>query len=455
MKNMSLQAICRAVCGTYYGSDTLCIREVSGVAIDSRKVELDYLFVPIHGARVDGHDFISQVMASGALCTLSEHLLDAPGFPYILVDSCAQALKDLAEHYRTSLGVKVIGITGSVGKTSTKEMLASVLDEKYCVLKTEGNYNNEIGLPLTIFNLKETHEIAILEMGINNFGEMHRLAKIARPDICMITNIGCCHLEFLKTQEGILNAKSEIFDFIDSDAQIILNGDDHLLSTLTKVKSITPFFFGLSDDKSIYADHIENLGLKGTKCTFHLPDGSFEAVIAIPGSHMVSNALAGASAGYLLGLTHDQIKHGIEKLLPVSGRNHIIETSSFTIIDDCYNANPVSMKASLDVLSLALGHKTAILGDMGELGPKEKALHYEVGEYAGACALDCICCIGPLSSEIAAGAKSMQTSASIYHFPTKEDFLRQSKLFIPKGSTILVKASHAMDFSTIVNTLGE
>ena len=194
MKNMSLEKITAACGGTYFGDKTKLPLEVSGVAIDSRKIEKDFLFVPIVGERVDGHTFIPQVMEQGALCTLSEKPLENADYPYILVKSSEQALKDIAEYYRCSLDIKVVGITGSVGKTSTKEMISSVLEQKYCVLKTAGNFNNEIGLPLTIFNIREEHEVAVLEMGINEFGEMHRLSKIARPDICVITNIGLCHL---------------------------------------------------------------------------------------------------------------------------------------------------------------------------------------------------------------------------------------------------------------------
>ena len=194
MKAMSLKEIAAACGGHYYGDKSKLNLNISGVAIDSRKIEEGFLFVPIKGARVDGHTFISQVMEKGALCTLSEKPLENESDTYILVESCEQALKDLAEHYRQALGIKVVGITGSVGKTSTKEMIASVLSQKYNVLKTEGNFNNEIGLPLTIFRIREEHQVAVLEMGISEFGEMHRLPKMARPDICVITNIGLCHL---------------------------------------------------------------------------------------------------------------------------------------------------------------------------------------------------------------------------------------------------------------------
>lgn len=454
MKNMTLKEISVACKGIYYGDDDLYYKEVQGVVIDSRKIEKDYLFIPIRGARADGHNFIPQVMADGALCTLSEKRLEGVNHPYILVDSCEQALKDLAEHYRKALRVKVIGITGSVGKTSTKEMIASILSQHYCVLKTEGNYNNEIGLPLTIFGIREEHDIAILEMGISEFGEMHRLSKMARPDICVITNIGYCHLENLKSREGILKAKSEIFDFMQPDAKIILNGEDDLLSTLTSVKGKTPLFFGVSCERDAYISDVKNLGLDGITCEIHLPDSSFQTHIPIPGTHMVYNAIAGALIGKTLGLTPEEIKAGIESLVPISGRNHIIKANGITIIDDCYNANPVSMKASLDVLSSALGRKAAILGDMGELGADELALHHDVGVHAAECPIDLLCCIGERAKEIASGAESGRKML-IRHFDTKEAFLKEAQNLIKSGDTILVKASHMMDFPAIVKTLQE
>lgn len=455
MKNLTIEHILTACHGTFYGDKSIFPREVAGVTIDSRKIEKDYLFIPVVGARADGHDFIPQVMEAGALCTLSEHPLDAAVHPYILVDSCLQALKDIAMYYRMSLDIKVVGITGSVGKTSTKEMIASVLEQKYHVLKTEGNFNNEIGLPLTIFRLTEEHEIAILEMGINQFGEMHRLSKIARPDICVMTNIGDCHLEFLKSRDGVLEAKAEMFDFRNPKGSIILNGEDAHLSSLQEVQGTKPWFFGMSNSKDAHADDITPLGLKGTRCTFHLPEGSFTATIPIPGAHMVYNALAGISVGHELGLTMEEMKRGIENLVPVSGRNNIIETNALTIIDDCYNANPISMKASLDVLSFALGRKIAILGDMGELGEHELSLHYQVGVHAGHCPIDVVVCIGPRSAQILEGAKSTASSAALYHFADKETFLADMGAIIKRGDTLLVKASHAMDFPVIVEALRE
>ena len=452
MKHMSLHEIATACGGTYYGDEVLLAKEVSGVAIDSRKIEQGFLFIPIKGARVDGHDFIPQVMEKGALCTLSEHPLTEAAHPYIVVASCEQALKDLAEHYRISLGIKVVGITGSVGKTSTKEMIASVLSQKYNVLKTEGNFNNEIGLPLTIFNIREEHEIAILEMGISDFGEMHRLAKMARPDICVITNIGLCHLENLGDRDGILKAKSEIFDFIKEDASIVLNGDDDKLSTVKNVNGIAPAFFGLSKELDAYATDITPRSLQGILCTLHL-DENIDVLIPIPGEHMVYNALAGALIGKKLGLTSKEIKAGIEALVPVSGRNNLIATDSLLIIDDCYNANPISTRASLDVLASATTRKVAILGDMFELGEKEKELHKEVGAHAAEKNIDVLVAIGTLSKNTADGAKDRNSDMLVLHYDTKADFLKVAKDILQTNDTVLVKASHGMEFPEIVEKL--
>ena len=451
MKNMSLKEIALAVDGQYFGDDASLAQCVTGVTIDSRKVEAGCLFVAIKGERVDGHTFIPAVMEKGALCALSEQPLENADYPYILVKSCKQALKDLAEHYRKALDIKVVGITGSVGKTSTKEMIASVLSQKYNVLKTAGNFNNEIGLPLTIFNIRDCHEVAVLEMGISNFGEMHRLTKMARPDICVITNIGLCHLENLGDRDGILKAKTEMFDYMQPDAKIILNGDDDKLITVKEVKGITPKYFGLSSNCDANADNIQSLSLKGASCEISLGDKSFSATIKIPGHHMVYNALAGALVGQELGLTPDEIKAGIEALVPVSGRNNLIETDSLMIIDDCYNANPVSTKASLDVLALADSRKVAILGDMFELGENEKELHFGVGEHAAQNNIDLVVCVGALSLNTARGAES--NGANVLHFKTKADFLLEAKNILQKGDAVLVKASNGMAFSEIVENL--
>ena len=297
MKNMTLKNITAACHGTFHGDSSFLEKEITGVAIDSRKAAPGFLFVPLKGARVDGHTFIPQVMEQGALATLTEEDPSSLTCPCIHVESCEKALRDIAAFYRMQLDIKVVGITGSVGKTSTKETIASVLSRKYNVLKTEGNFNNGIGLPLTIFNLTEEHEVAVLEMGIDHFGEMHELASISQPDICVITNIGLAHMENLGSRDGILKAKTEVFDHLRPNASVILNGDDDKLSTVAEVQGKKPVFFGLSDQLDAYADGIVSQGLRGTDAVLHLPLGEINVHIPVPGNHMVYNALAGACVG--------------------------------------------------------------------------------------------------------------------------------------------------------------
>lgn len=461
MKNMTLENIEKACGGRYIGTEAEKKTEVLGVVIDSRQVESGYLFVAIPGEKVDGHKFIPDVFAKGAAAVLSEQQLEDPAGPYILVESTTKALRDLAEYYRKSLDIKVVGITGSVGKTSTKEMIASVLSEKYRVLKTEGNYNNEIGLPLTIFKIRAEHEVAVLEMGISEFGEMHRLATMANPDICVITNIGLCHLENLKTRDGILKAKTESFAHLKKDGIAILNGDDDKLSTIRQVGDKEPVFYGMEEKmeyredakKSVYATGVENLGLYGMQARIHTPEGERDVRIPIPGEHNVYNALAATAVGLSLGLSLDQISSGILKAKTIGGRTNLLNTGSMTVIDDCYNANPVSMKASIDVLATAEGRKIAVLGDMGELGENEKKLHYEVGEYLAKKEIDVLFCAGELSEEIAKAAQKESKTCEVYYFKTRDALLEQLLPFLKTGDTVLVKASHFMEYPKIVKAL--
>ena len=459
MKHMTLSEIADACCGIYCGDPAFLDCEVSSVAIDSRKVVKDTLFVAIKGARVDGHSFIPQVMEAGALCSLSEQDLGDVDYPYIRVSSCTEALKDLAEHYRRSLDIKVVGITGSVGKTSTKEMIASVLSEKYNVLKTEGNFNNEIGLPLTVFNIREEHEVAVLEMGISHFGDMKPLAKIARPDVCVITNIGYAHLENLGTRDGILKEKSSMTDYMNPKGSVIFNGDDDKLKSYTSRDGRTPVYFGLTSSCPFHVENIERKGLKGTYAEFVTPTSRFHAHISIPGDHMIYNALAGVAVGYALGMDNDEIARGIEKLVSIAGRNNLIEAKHYTIIDDCYNANPVSMKASLDVLDTAIGRKVAILGSMFELGENEKQMHYDVGMYLGTKDIDVLITAGDLAAQIAAGTRAYiytnynAHGCEVHDFETRDDMLKCIGHILKTGDNILIKASHGMEFTKVVEAV--
>ena len=453
MKGLTLRRIAEVCGGTYIGRESDQEKEVTAITTDSRKAEKGGLFAAIRGERADGHDFIPSVFEKGALCVISERELpDAQG-NYILTGSTLDALKAVAEEYLEQLGIPVVGITGSVGKTSTKEMIAAVLAQKYRVLKTAGNFNNELGLPLTVFRLREEDEIAVLEMGISDFGEMHRLAKIAKPDTCVITNIGPCHLEFLGDRDGVLKAKTEIFDFLRPDGHIILNGDDDKLSTIQEVKGIRPVFFGIDKENTVYADRIEKRGLDGISCRIHTDQGSFATVIPSPGIHMVQNALAGTAVGLQYGLSLEQIQAGIESLRPVNGRFHIVHTEQYTVIDDCYNANPISMRASLEILGDGPGRKVAILGDMGELGPDEERLHYSVGQAAGALDIDCCLCVGPLCRKLAEGIADVNQKIEVIHFEHLQELLGKLPQLVRKDDTILVKASHFMHFEKVVEKL--
>ena len=448
MRNLSLRNIARATGGEYFGPEEMLDMVVAGVDKDSREIKQDYLYIPFVGARVDGHDFIADVFEKGALCTLSEKKLDIEQ-PYILVENSGQALKDIAEFYREQLDCQIIGITGSVGKTSTKEIIASVLSEKYKVLKTEGNFNNEIGMPLTLLKIRDEHEIAVIEMGISFFDEMRRLSKVSKPDVCVITNIGTCHLENLNDRDGVLKAKTEMFENAKPNCLTVLNGDDDKLATIEEVNGRAPVFYGLESNRDITATNIEPDGMKGTSCTIKYNDFEFDTYIPIPGLHMIHNALAATCIGVHYGMSLDEIDKGIRNLKAIGGRNNIFENKGITIIDDCYNANPMSMKASIDVLNNSDGRKVAILGDMFELGKDEDALHREVGEFINTKDIDLVICIGKLSKNIADAV----TNAEVKYFETKEDF--EPDQILTEGDTVLVKASNGMKFKEIVETLSK
>ena len=402
MKNFTAGQFLEACGGTFYGPSGILEQNIQGVKVDSRQIRKGDLFLATVGERTDGHRFIPGVFEKGALCAVSQQKLTDPAGPYILVKDTLQALKDGAEAYRKTLSIPVIGVTGSVGKTSTKEMIAAVLGRKYHVLRTPGNFNNEIGLPLTIFMIDREHEAAVLEMGMNHFGEMHRLSRMARPTHCVFTNIGVAHLEYLGSRDGILKAKMEMLDYAAPDAGIFINGDDDKLAVM-KDRAVT---FGLNKTNQIYADQIENLGLDGIRCRIRTPEGDIHAAIPIPGMHMVYNAMAGTCVGQSLGLNSEEIEAGIRSLSALPGRGHLLHTPRFTLLDDCYNANPVSMRAMLDVLDQALTRKVAVLGDMGELGDQKKELHASVGEHLKDLSIDVVVTIGPLSEFIHEAART-------------------------------------------------
>ncbi len=460
MQNMTLTNIAGCLQEILYQAAGKEAFEITGAVLDSRKVEPGYAFFATRGEKVDGHSFIPQVVEKGAALVICEQAPEVD-VPYIIVKDTFEALKQVAAFYREQLTIPVVGITGSVGKTSTKEMIAATLGAKYNVLKTQGNFNNEVGLPLTILSIKEEHEVAVVEMGISDFGEMHRLSKIAKPNVCVITNIGQCHLENLGDRDGVLKAKTEIFDFMAPDGYVVLNGDDDKLADIGEVQGRKPYFFGLeqaeavdSDQtavKAVYATDIQNKGLFGSDFTINLFGHKLQATVPLPGQHMVINALAAGCVGRILGMEKEDILKGIASVQATGGRSNIMRLEDKTVIDDCYNANPVSMKSAVDLLMMAQGEKVVILGDMFELGADELALHREVGMYAAMARLDGMIFIGDLAKEMYEGAIKLRAMAEYY--PNKDAFFMEHVPEDFTDTTVLVKASHGMHFEEVVEWL--
>lgn len=464
MKKLTIENIALACGGKLYGEDILAKeeadKEARGVVLDSRLLSPGGVFIATKGERVDGHRFIPEVFVKGALAVICEKLPEPLPGPCILVKDSFQALRDVARYYRSQLNIKVIGITGSVGKTSTKEFIAGVLSKAFPLWKTQGNFNNEVGLPLTILQLKEEHQMAVLEMGISEFGEMHRLSEIAKPDICVITNIGECHLEALGDRDGVLKAKSEILDFWNQEGFICVNGDDDKLITLKEKYKDKVVTFGRNPANDYYPLEENSRGLLGSRISIggriHIP----QADIPLPGEHMVLNALAATAVAHRLGMSEKEIKEGLEKVQSVAGRSHVMEFNGYTLIDDCYNANPVSMKAALDLLQEAEGRRVAVLGDMFELGQEEEAMHRQVGAYAASQQTDLLFCVGRLSKAmyqeaVAEGGKQDggKSAAEVIYVEEKEQLYPILKEKLHPGDTILLKASHSMGFAQIVEWL--
>lgn len=449
MIKLTLEEAAKAAGGKYIGPKERLCEAVSSVITDSRQASEGCLFAAIKGERADGHDYAASVYEKGALCCLAERELDTDK-PYILVENTVAALQKIAAFYRRSLGVKVVGITGSVGKTTCKEITASVLEQKYNVLKTKGNFNNEIGLPLTLLSMTAETQVAVIEMGMSDFGEMRLLSSIAKPDLCVITNIGHSHMENLGSQQGILRAKCEIFEYMADDAPSFLNGDDPLLNTVER-KNIRRFGFG--ESCGIRAEEVSDKGLEGSRGVIDAFGSKIPFELAIPGRHVLYSVLAAAGVGLELGLSFDEISRGINSAATIGGRVNIIQKGKTKIIDDCYNAAPASMKAGIDLLVSGKGETVAILGDMGELGENAPELHTEVGAYAAEKGVGLVIAVGELSENICSGC--VNSGGRAIYFENKETLLEHMGEFIPQKSTILIKASHFMDFKKIVDKCEE
>lgn len=446
MRGLSVSDAAAIVGGELHGSEN-SDSEILGVAIDSRRIESGFMFAALKGERVDGHDYMNKAFELGAVCCIAERLPEEICGTVIIVPDVSAALKTLAEHYRRRFDIPVIGIAGSVGKTTAKEMVASVLSQKYKVLRTEKNLNNELGVPLTIFRIEPEHEAAVIEMGISDFGEMSRLAKMVRPTMAVYTLIGHAHLEHLHDRGGVLRAKTEMLDFMPDDGTLFLNGDDDLLAGLDcRQRKI---LYGTGENADVKAENICSGSLNKLSCDIVSGERRIHVTVPSYGRHMVYAALEGAAVGIKMGLTDEQIAAGIAAYETVGRRANVTDTGYITLIDDCYNANPDSVMCAVDSLKTVNGRKVCILGDMLEMGENKAELHAQVGKYASDNDTDLLLTVGALSKYTCTAAEGI----SSLHFESNAELISKLPELIKKGDTVLVKASHSMKFDEISEAL--
>jgi len=433
------------------GSDIM----ITGITIDSRLVDSGDLFIAIRGEHFDGHNFISQALAGGAAAVLVDDRLKIPsGIPAVLVRNTLEALGEIAKAHRSRYHVPVIGITGSNGKTSTKDLVASVFEQARTVVKTEGNFNNEVGLPLTLLRISETTEIAVVEMGMRGLGQIRRLAEICRPNIGIVTNVGLTHLEILGDQANIARAKAELIEFLPPDGLAILNGDDPLVRQMQNQTNARSILYGIESKGLNYrAGEIKILN-NGSQFKVYTDKEIMDIFLAVPGKHNIYNALAAIALARETGIGTGMIKKALAKSQITGKRLKIIKAGNYRVIDDTYNASPASVQAALDVLGeMSCGHrKIVVLADMLELGPDAARLHREIGEYAHGKGVESLLAFGDLAREYVAGFKSIDSGAAEY-FSDKAELIFRLKGLLEPGDLVLVKGSRSMKMEEVVAAL--
>lgn len=443
MKNLSLDRIA-AVCGAQvYGE--MPPGEITAVVTDSRAVTPGCLFAAIRGERTDGHDYIAAALAAGARCALAERVPEGAAGCVLLVEDTLRALQTLAGFYRAQFSLPLVGVTGSVGKTTAKEMLSCVLARRFRVHKTQGNFNNDLGVPLTLFGLREEHGAAVVELGVSHPGDMDRIAALARPTVALYTNIGDAHLEFLGSRAGVLAEKSRMNAFLPPDGLAVCNGDDPLLAELDC--PVPKLCYGLGAWCDVRAQDVETDG-EEIRCAVVTERARFPLRIPAFGEHMVYAALGAAAVGMALGLRPEEIAAGVADYVPVGSRCRVFKTDLLRIIDDCYNANPTSTGAALRSLAALPGRKVAILGDMRELGERSAALHRETGELARGLGIDLVLTCGPEARQIAEGAGDIALD-----YPIKRMLLAALPYVLQQGDAVLVKASRGARFEEVTRVL--
>lgn len=470
---LAISDIFKAIGGTYIGDDGAEKRIVSGLTWDSREIFPDNAFLAMPGLRVDGNDFIRAAVGKGAgliICTCrpNDNVLAVAGefdCPIIVVDDGIEALERLAGFWRDKLTATVIGVTGSTGKTSTKDFLCSVFSQGYNTVATQGNQNNEIGVPATILSASFDTEILIVEMGMRGLHQIEHLCSFAKPDVAVVTNIGVSHMELLGTRDNIARAKAELLAALSKPGFAVLNADDEFTPKLeafgaTAERGISVHTYGLDENAEVRA---VDVSFDADACAqFDVEVDGREAArikLGIPGEHNVSNALAAFCAANALDVLLDDIVRGLEEMRPSAMRMEVLHTSDgITVINDAYNANPDSMRASLSTLETleGEGRRIAVLGDMGELGNDEYQLHVGVGTDAAESGIDLLVCVGTLSMGIKAGALAADMDPNgIKSFSEVDDVAQFLKKYLQPGDMVLVKASRFMELERIVQGIME
>ena len=452
MLELNLQEIVKATKGALLKEAD--VKEIKAVSTDTRKIEEGTMFIALKGENFNGNNYVLDAFNKGAKiaivdevkCDLNELKEDVA---LIKVQNTGRTLMDLAKFYREKLGLKVVGITGSAGKTSTKDLVASVLSDKYKVFKTKGNFNNEIGLPLMILELDSTYDVAILEMGMRGLGQIKELAEIASPDLGIITNIGISHIEILKTRENILKAKMEIATFFDKNNTLVVCGNDDFLGALPEAK-YKIVKTGVGENFEIGA---KNIALEELSSKFTVYDGEKEEEFSLdmPGEHNISNLMLGIAIAKELGVSFEEMKRGLKNIEATSMRLELIKKDGFSILNDCYNSSPVAVKSAIDVMKNIEGkRRIAVLGTMRELGHKSEEAHREIGKYAKENGIEKVLCFGDFSENIKEGYGE---GCTVYE--NKEELIKDLLNIICEGDIILVKASRSLKFEEITKALLE
>lgn len=435
-------------------------RQFDGISTDTRKIKPGMIFLALAGENFDGHNFLMQAVEKGAAAVVVNAAFDVPEeverqVTVFAAEDTLKAYQAIGRLWREKFDIPVIAITGSNGKTTTKDLTAAVLSGKYKVLKTEANFNNEIGLPLTLLNLRPEHEAAVVEMGMRGLGQIAELVAIAEPNVGVVTNVGETHMELLGSLENIARAKGELPEGIPADGKVILNADDVLVAAMAKKTKAQVITFGLKNEATVYAKDVvfDNAGF--TKFTVVMPIGTLDLQLPILGMHNVYNALAGIAVGYSQGFTAAEIAAGLANYQATKMRFEAIEFNGMHLINDAYNASPMSTKAALENLKIvAQGRKILVMGDMFELGNVEETAHRNIGLWAADLQLDAVFTRGELTRFTAEEARDKGVK-EVAAFASHEDLAQYLKQYLQPGDTVLFKGSHGMHMEKVIELLKE